>query len=83
MRCLRVRGRSEWIIEFNTYERVEMPTEEQALRKLATQLICRHPHVSGGNDYILCDDCELMWDYAKHDPLLSVRMFNPKFGKTA
>lgn len=31
--------------------------------KLVRQSLCAHESVSGGNDYHLCNDCHLTWDY--------------------
>lgn len=48
---------------------------EELARKLAIQLLCRHEHTEGGNDYVRCRDCELEWDYRHRDPLLALKAF--------
>lgn len=29
---------------------------------------CKHESRTGGNDYLLCNDCHLMWDYRREKP---------------
>ena len=41
----------------------EPMTPRDDLRALATQVECAHDNRTGGNDYILCHDCGLVWDY--------------------
>lgn len=50
--------------------------DEATRERIAKQLICRHEHVSGGNDFIECADCDLVWDYGKLTPLIALKMFN-------
>ena len=41
---------------------------------------CSHANAAGGNDYILCNDCGLMWDYRKetaNDGLVNFIKLNP------
>lgn len=35
----------------------------QALEGALRQVLCQHVQRSGGNDYMECSDCALMWDY--------------------
>jgi hypothetical protein len=46
------------------------------VKNIAKQLICRHEKAVGGNDYILCNECGLEWDYTKTDPVTALKMFN-------
>lgn len=36
--------------------------------RLLAMTRCQHENRAGGNDYILCSDCGLMWDYRKEQP---------------
>lgn len=35
------------------------------LEEIVAMARCAHENRAGGNDYILCNDCHLMWDYRK------------------
>jgi hypothetical protein len=35
------------------------------IQRLLTMAACAHEHRAGGNDYLLCNDCGLMWDYRR------------------
>lgn len=32
---------------------------------LVKQAACEHKDCTGGNDYLLCNNCDLMWDYRR------------------
>jgi hypothetical protein len=40
---------------------------EAVLEKALLQIACPHKGVSGGNDYLMCWDCGLEWDYGKRN----------------
>jgi hypothetical protein len=48
------------------------PLSSSEIRERATQLIkqanCQHKDKTGGNDYQLCNECDLMWDYRREKP---------------
>ncbi len=46
-------------------DRGQLIAEAEALLK---QSDCEHIKRAGGNDYLLCDDCGLMWDYRRERP---------------
>jgi len=41
---------------------------DQRLRELLKQAVCEHKSRTGGNDYLLCNDCDLMWNYCREGP---------------
>lgn len=43
------------------------------VEQIAKTLTCEHKRRSGGNDYIECSDCGLMWDYRKEGPQDALR----------
>jgi|SRR5581483_4969012 len=45
-------------------------SREQRYREALQRVVCKHDpsHRSGGNDYSLCEDCGLVWDYRKIMP---------------
>lgn len=53
----------------------------KSLETLAAQLVCRHAHTCGGNDFVECRDCGLEWDYSKRTPLMMLRAANHKLFK--
>jgi hypothetical protein len=53
------------------YTQAEGDTRE--LKAALRHAICDHVHTSGGNDYVLCRDCELEWDYRRTTAKLAVK----------
>lgn len=43
------------------------PLREE-IQQLLVMLACPHEHRTGGNDYLLCLHCDLMWDYRSQQP---------------
>ena len=41
------------------------PPLRAQVEQFIVQARCQHPNRTGGNDYILCPDCYLVWDYRR------------------
>ncbi len=65
-----------------TFTRVN-PALDPELEKIAKQLICTHRDCSGGNDYLECHKCGLVWDYGKSNPLIALKKFNHPISRMA
>jgi hypothetical protein len=49
--------------------------QNNELRWWLTSAICEHVDRAGGNDYILCNRCGLMWDYRREGPTQEVARY--------
>jgi len=47
---------------------MELLAAEEKVKTALKQAACSHENRTGGNDYLLCNDCGLMWDYRREGP---------------